>query len=329
MKKILITGASGFVGSHLVEDSLKRSYNVYAGIRKSSSTKYLQDPNIQHFYMDFNNPSELRKQLAKEQFNFVIHNAGATSAPSADVLFKVNHEYTKTLIDILLETSNNLEKFVFMSSLAAYGPADFTSNSILNHESTPHPVTDYGRSKLKAESYIRSKANLPFLIFRPTAIFGPRDKELLRVFKAVKSGIGAKIGSKPQYLSFIFVKDLSKMIIDALASPIVSESYFVSDGKTYEAKTFNGIIAKALNKNIISLQIPVALLKVVAGCNEIYSRISKKSSVLNMDKVNELKARNWACDINKQIMDFGFKPSTSLQNAVNETVSWYRENNWL
>lgn len=329
MQKILITGASGFVGSSLVEEALSRDLEVYAGVRKTSSKQYLQDPRIKFVYMDFEDEDMLSQIMDTHRFDYIIHNAGATSAKDRETFFTVNEDYTTRLASIAQRQIPNLLKFTFTSSMASYGPADFSTDEEVNHKQTPHPVTTYGESKLAAEKALMSMVSLPYLIFRPTAVFGPKDKEMLTVFKIIKSGFAPQIGFSKQMLTFIYIKDLAKLFIDATISPISRRSYFVSDGNVYDSKTFNQKVAKAVNKSIFSLKVPVGIIHIAAIIAQTYSNITGKSTVLNREKVNELKARSWAVDITPQIRDFKYQTTYPLDKALQETVEWYNHNNWL
>ena len=206
--KLLITGSNGFVGSFLVQKAIDAGYNVFAGVRKSSNTQYLQDPRINFFYYSFENEDNLRTQLRSHHFDYIILNAGITRAMDKETYFKVNAGYTRKFCKILIEENIIPKKLIFISSLAAYGPADYQKDQILDKHATPHPNTWYGESKLQAEQFISSYGNIPSLIFRPTAVYGPRDTDFVTVYKTIKSGIEPKIGLGNQFLSFIYVKDL-------------------------------------------------------------------------------------------------------------------------
>jgi len=180
--KILITGASGFVGGFIVEKALRQNFEVYAGIRKTSNTQYLKDENINLFIMDFEEEEKLRIALIKESFDYIVLNAGITKAKHESIFFKVNAGFTRKFCKILIEEDIIPKKLIYISSLAAYGPADYQKGQILNSESVPHPVTKYGKSKLQAEEFIKSFHTIPSIIFIPTAVYGPRDKDLVTVF---------------------------------------------------------------------------------------------------------------------------------------------------
>ena len=181
-KKILITGASGFIGSFLAENAISIGLETYAGIRKTSSTKYLQQKEVNFSYINFEDLDGLTCLLAEEKFDYIIHNAGITKSPSSETYDRVNAYYLKVFIDAIRSSGHIPEKFVFMSSLAAYGPAEFTQEEIVRENSNPSPVTNYGRSKLKAEVFLKSIQDIPYNIIRPTAVYGPREKDFLTLY---------------------------------------------------------------------------------------------------------------------------------------------------
>jgi UDP-glucose 4-epimerase len=185
MVKILITGASGFVGSFLVEEALKRAYSTYAGVRKTSNLRYLSDSEISFFNCDFSDKEDIKKELAKQSpFDYIIHNAGITKTCRKEDFNTVNYQYTKNLIEAIKESKNALKKFVYISSLAAQGPGKTKTNIPVSFDDKPRPKSFYGLSKLKSENYIKS-AGLDYLIFRPTGVYGPREKDYLQVFKSI------------------------------------------------------------------------------------------------------------------------------------------------
>jgi nucleoside-diphosphate-sugar epimerase len=334
MGNVLITGASGFIGSFLVEEGLKRDYPVYAGIRKTSSREYLKDPRIRFLEMDFSSREMIIATLedCKNQdirFEYIIHNAGITKASKKEDYFRINTQNTQNFIEALMQTGMVPEKFIYMSSLAAYGPGDpVTMNPVmLSH--TPNPIELYGKSKLEAEKYIRALDTFPWLIFRPTGVYGPREKDYFVFFKTMSRGLETYIGSKKQVLTFIYVKDLVRLLFDALKSPIVRRSYFVSDGMEYDTKTFSAITKKILQKKTIKITIPPVVVRHLAyGLENIY-RIWGTIPTLNTDKYNVLSSRNWRCETEPLLRDFGFIAGYDLEKGVGETIDWYKKEHWL
>ena len=329
MKKILITGASGFVGSFLVEEALKRGLEVYAGVRKTSSRAYLIDKRINFFLMDFGDEAALTQILTDTPFEYVVHCAGVTKADKKEGFFKYNYELTKNFATILQEVNPKLEKFIYISSLASYGPADNHPGEQVVESDTPHPIDTYGESKLAAEKWLATQKNLPYLIFRPTAVYGPREAEIFIFFKTFVKGLEAHIGRTKQKATFIYVKDLVRLILDATLSEISQKAYFVSDGQYYPTQELGKIARKVLKKNPIKIHIPISIVRAIAGINEGFGRLSGKMPPLNLEKVKIIKSKNWQCDIQPLKNDFNFAPAYDLEKGVTEALYWYLENKWL
>ena len=182
--KVLITGASGFIGSFIVEESLRRGMETWAAIRPNSSKEFLSDERIRFIELDLSNEETLKKQLANNTFDYVIHAAGATKCINKDDFFKVNTEGTKNLVNALIALKMPLKRFIFISSLSVYGPVhEQQPYKEICETDVPVPNTAYAESKLAAEEYINSIGNnFPYIILRPTGVYGPREKDyLLRV----------------------------------------------------------------------------------------------------------------------------------------------------
>jgi nucleoside-diphosphate-sugar epimerase len=329
MKKILITGASGFIGSFIVEEALNKGMEVYAGIRNSSSKKYLTDKRIHFISLDFSDKESMKKQLSELHFDYIVHAAGLTKAQKKEDFDIVNFIYTKNFVDALIETNSIPDRFIFISSMAAHGPGDDNNTIPVKLSDAPHPDTLYGISKLKAENYINSLKNFPAITLRPTGVYGPREKDYFVFFKTINGGIEPYIGFKNQYLTFIYVKDLVNLVFKAISSSISGKTYFVSDGKGYTSKEFSLITKKILNKKTIKLFVPLILVKLIAISLETGSGWFGKVPTLNKDKYNVLKARNWLCDMSDLEKDFGFKAVYFLEDGVKEAVEWYKNEKWL
>ncbi len=331
MKKILITGASGFIGSFLVEVAIKRNYKVYAGVRNTSNLTYLRDSRIQFFKADLADKEAIKSNLTKfSKFDFIIHNAGVTKSCRKSNFNKVNYQYTKNLIEALYETKTIPQKFIQISSLAAYGPGDEKTLVPINITDTPHPISYYGKSKLKTEQYIKSLKGFPYLIFRPTGVYGPREKDYYVMYKSIKQGLETYINTSKQQISFIYIKDLCKLVIGALDSNITGKSYFVSDLNEYTSYEFNWLIKMKLNKKTIALTFPGFLVRILAFINEkISCFFLGRIPTLNTEKFKEISQKNWLCNSSSLIKDFNFKPEYDLSKGLDETIKWYKKENLL
>ena len=320
MKKVLITGASGFIGSFLVEAALAKNWQTWAAIRSSSSKEYLQDERIRFIELDYVDKEKLKDQISQHlsqhgPWDYVIHNVGITKCVNPNDFDTINYLYSKHLIEALQESGAIPEKFVLMSTLGA-------------HHSQAR--TRYGESKLKAEKYLKSQTAFPYIILCPTGVYGPRDKDYYLVLKMLQSGVDCAAGLKPQKLSFIYVKDLAKAAIMALESPISNKSYFISDGDNYSDIEYAKMAKKALGKkHTLRLRIPLFILHAVSILSELLAKCRNKPSVLNRDKYIIMAQRDWACNSFPIAKDLGFYAKYSLKQGLEESVNWYRAKGWL
>lgn len=335
MIRILITGASGFIGSFLVEKAIDKGFETWAGIRESSSREYLKDSRIHFVDFNFSDKDKLTQQLkdfASEhgKFDFIVHNAGITKSINVDDFDKVNYQYTRNFIEALQAADVVPQKFLLMSSLSSYGVGDEINYSPIKLTDIPHPNTAYGVSKLKAEQFLQSTTDFPYMILRPTGVYGPREKDYYLMLKTVKSGLDVGAGFKSQHLTFIYVKDLVQAVFLALESPLTNKHYFVADGNVYTDKEYTNLVKEVLKKkHVLNIKVPLWLLKGISVIAEDISKITKKPSTLNRDKFKIMKQRNWECDIAPLISDLGFSPEYNLEKGLQESVEWYQENEWL
>jgi UDP-glucose 4-epimerase len=333
-KDILITGASGFIGSFLVEEGLKRGHTVYAGVRKSSSRGYLTDPRIRFVEFDFSSEEKVISTLADcrakgIRFDYIIHNAGVTKAQKKEDFLNVNYGNTRNFVEALRHEKMFPDKFIFISSLAAFGPGNPKTMEPVRLCDEPRPIELYGKSKLEAEKYFLGLSDFPWLIFRPTGVYGPREKDYYVFFQTISRGLEPYIGYKKQILTFIYVRDLVRLIFDALPSPVVRKAYFVSDGKEYESTLFSDITKKALGKKTIRFTVPLPLVKAIAIAGEQIAGLWGAIPTLNTDKYNVLSSTNWRCEHQPLKTDFNFEAEYDLEKGVKETLSWYKQEGWL
>jgi nucleoside-diphosphate-sugar epimerase len=329
-KKVLITGASGFVGGFLVEEALSRGLDVFAAIRPSSDKQYLNDPRIKFIHLDFEDVGELSGQLALHNFDYFIHNAGVTKTPSKEEYFKVNADYLNNIVLAFKRAQIQPEKLTFVSSLAAYGPAEFSERGIVTENGTPNPVTNYGRSKLKGEQYLKSQNHIPYVIIRPTAVYGPREKDLFTVYQLLNSGLDLSVGFEDQKLTFIYVKDLVRVILDSTLAHKKNVAYFATDLAIHTSTSYNKAVKKALgNKLAVRIKLPITVVKALGFAIERIGGFFGTYPALNAEKVNELEAKSWICDTTPLETDLNYKPQYDLDAGLKESIAWYKENNWL
>jgi len=327
-KSVLITGASGFVGYHLINEALAADLEVYAAVRANSDIDHLKDFPIQYVHLNYSSVDELLQVLSDKQFDYIIHAAGTTKAKSEDVYNEINAGYTRNLAQASQLLSKPIEKFVFVSSLAAIGPLAVLNAQIEDHTEAK-PVTSYGKSKLLAETYLQEIPGLPLVIIRPTAVYGPREKDLLILFKSISKGIEPYIGSFKQQFSFVYVKDLVHIIVKALTLDTNHKSYNVSDGNVYNRYALANVTKELLNKRTLKFHLPVVTVGALASLMDRLYKNKKETPTLNKEKMAELTAVNWTCNTQTMQVDFGFKPEFNLKRGLTETLNWYKVNNWL
>ncbi|MBQ9216422.1 MAG: NAD(P)-dependent oxidoreductase [Prevotella sp.] len=340
--KILITGASGFIGSFIVEEALKRGFETWAAVRKSSSRDYLQDERIKFIELNLSSKEQLVEQLHDKEFDYIVHAAGVTKCLNKSDFHRINTEGTKNLIDAILEVKMPLKRLIFISSLSIFGAIrEQQPYEEIRETDTPQPNTAYGRSKLEAEQYLESQSSrIPYIILRPTGVYGPREKDYFIMAKSIKGHSDFAVGFKRQDITFVYVKDVVQAVFLALEvrdcqspttgrSPI-GKAYFLSDGKVYQSATFSNLIHEELGRPWwIRIKAPVWILRIVTFFGEYIGRITKKVTALNNDKYNILRQRNWRCDIQPAIDELGYHPQFDLERGVKETIQWYKENGWL
>ncbi len=346
---ILVTGASGFIGSFIVSEGLKRGYEVWAGMRGSSSKGYLKDECIKFAELDFSFPGKLerqlleyKKQLGGRGWDYVVHAAGATKCLNAEDFYKTNTDGTRHLLDALRITGMIPKRLVFLSSLSVYGAireeavrkptADnpWVYSPIMLSD-TPVPNTEYGRSKLKAEEYLLKQKDFSYTILRPTGVYGPREKDYFLMAQSIAQHVDFAVGYRPQEITFVYVMDVVQAVYKCMDAPAAEgKAYFLSDGAVYNSRTFSDLLQKELgNPWVLHIKAPLCLLRIICCLSELVSKCTKKMTALNTDKYHILSQRNWQCELEPAHRDFGYTPEWSLEEGVKASVNWYKENGWL
>lgn len=330
--KILVTGASGFIGSFIVEEALRQGFETWAGVRKTSSRRYLTDDRIHFLELDFSSEEALMKQLDGHEFDYIVHAAGVTKCLHADEFFKTNYEGTVNFVHAILKLQMPMKRFIYLSSLSVYGAIrEQRPYQEIEEDDTPRPNTAYGRSKLKAERFLDFIGNdFNYIILRPTGVYGPREKDYFMMVKSIKEHLDFSVGFRRQDITFVYVKDLVQAVFLALDRGMSGRKYFLSDGNVYQSSDFSNCVHDELGSPWwVRIKAPLWLLRLVTFCGEYMGRITGKISALNNDKYNILKQRNWRCNIEPACDELGYRPNYDLQKGVKETVAWYKENNWI
>ena len=330
--KILITGASGFIGSFIVEEALKRGFETWAAMRKSSSKAYLQDERIKFIELNLNSKAQLVEQLKGKDFDYVVHAAGVTKCLNKADFHRINTEGTKNLVEALLEVKMPLKRFVFISSLSVFGAIkEKMPYDEIRENDTPQPNTAYGKSKLEAEQYLDTVGSrIPYIILRPTGVYGPKEKDYFIMAKSIKQHSDFAVGYQRQDITFVYVTDVVQAVFLALEKGENGRKYFLSDGEVYQSTTFSDLIHEELGRPWwIRITAPVWVLRIVTFFGEYVGRMTGKVTALNNDKYNILKQRNWRCDIEPARKELGYDPKVQLAEGVKTTIKWYKDNKWL
>ena len=329
--KILITGASGFIGSFIVEEALKRGLDTWAAVRGSSSKAYLQDERINLIALNLSSREELIEQLRPHQFDYVVHAAGVTKCIDKRDFRRINTEGTKNLVQALQQLQMPLKRFVYLSSLSVYGAIrEQQPYEEIRETDTPQPNTEYGRSKLEAEQWLDTLKDFPYVILRPTGVYGPRERDYFLMAKSIKGHSDFAVGYKRQDITFVYVSDVVQAVFLAIEKGQTGRKYFLSDGEVYQSTTFSDLIHEELGRPWwIRITAPVWVLRIVTFFGEHIGRMTGKISALNNDKYNILRQRNWRCDIQPAIDELGYQPQVKLKEGVRRSIKWYKEQGWL
>ena len=330
-KKLLVVGAGGFIGGFIAEEGLRRGFDTYVAVRESTSRRYLTDERLNFVVLDYDDGEAMAKSLNEalpegEKWDFIIYNLGATKCVNFIEFNHVNYVYLRTFVDTLRAIDKVPHRFLFMSSLSALGEGDEKDYTPIHSKMIPNPNTRYGLSKIKAETYLESIENFPYVIFRPTGVYGPHEKDYLMMIKSIDSHWDFGVGYRKQLLTFIYVEDLVNAMFDAYDAGVVKKKYIISEDASYTQKQFRDIVARELGvKWVVPMKLPLCVVYVASYFAEKWAAAQMKTSTLNRDKYKIMKQRNWSCDVSDAKRDFNFNPQFSLEKGIKATVAAYLE----
>ena len=326
--KVLLTGANGFVGSHILDRLLELKLPTAILLRAHSDRSFITDhiSKVEVRLGSMDHPSSLGATL--DGITHVIHCAGATKALSEAGFFAVNQGGTRNLVEAINQRGTLIERLLLVSSLAAAGPG--TKDHPRHEHNDPKPVSAYGRSKLAAEREVVESCQVDWTIIRPPAVYGPRDREFLRLFKAAKCHMLPRFGGGRQELSLVYVTDLAAAIVAALTHANASrEIFFAGSPEVVTATELAQRIATELKVQALPLPLPKAMLWFACQWAELASKLTQKPNVLSAQKWPELKAPGWVCDVSKLRGEVGYDCRTSLATGLAKTRAWYEAEGWL
>ena len=325
---ILVTGGTGFVGSHVVEGLVQQGHRVRCLMRNSSDDSRLAGLPVERIRCGGLGDRDGLLHACKG-VDAVCHLAGATRALDAATYYQVNEVGTRALLEACTEASPDLRRFVYCSSIAASGPAG--AAGIISEASLPRPVSHYGRSKLAAEEHVRfSSAHIPTVILRPAPVYGPRDRDILVFFRLVQRGFKVVPSPQPARVALIYVTDLVRLVQKVLFdNRAVGETYLACDGGAYDLDQVLDTMAVVLQRRALHVSIPAPILAAAAGAGGTWSHLTRRPALLSRDKLLEMTQPSWACDSGKAMAELDFACQVDLRTGLTLAARWYQEQGWL
>lgn len=322
--KVLLTGASGFIGSRLRDRLLEGGVDVVA-IRRADSPAPRRGRSVVADYAD---RDALEKLIVDERPDYVLHVAGATKGIAYEDFRKANVMPTENLVRAVRSKHPGLERFVFVSSQAAYGPAVDRKPVV---ESDPKkPVEFYGRSKMEAEAVLEVDRSFPWTIIRPSGVYGPGDVDFFELYKSASRGVNAYFGNREKLMSIVFVDDCIDAILASAKHPAaVHRGYFITDGVPRTWVDYQSEVVRNSGRRVLDLDLPGALVGLAARAGELATRIDGKPRLFNKQKATMDAQEAWLCSSDAATRDFGFVASVQMPDGVKKTFDWYRANRWL
>lgn len=326
--RVLVSGASGFLGSHVAEQLKELGHEVVCLVRKTSDTRFLRELGVELVTGSVDAPDTLREPMSK--VGAVVHCAGLVKARNMDEFDRVHTHGTLALARAAIEHAPGLERFVHVSTAGLMGASRKGAKHLLTD--APNPLTSYGKSKLSAEvALLELKDQLPITIIRPPAIYGPRDREILAFFQMIRrTRMAFRMGSSMQSVSMIYASDCARAIVQAIFAKVPSGSvYFVDDGYTYTYEDMAHAIAAAYGVGLLGTpSLPVPLVRAAAYASETFGRLTNRVMMFTRDKLPELLAEHFVVDNSSARKDLGWEPRVPFAEGAKLTAKWYRDNRW-
>ena len=326
--RCFLTGASGFVGSHLAEELIAQGHTVRALLRTTSSLKWIKHLSIECAYGDVTDPATVAAAL--DGADYVFHVAGLVKALDRETYFRVNAGGTASLLDACARMPVPPKRIVLVSSQAAGGPSG--RGPAVTEDDPPHPISFYGESKAEAERVAAGySGRLPITIVRPPAIYGPRDTEVFQFIKAAyRFGIAPIAGKADAPMSTAHVHDVVQGLILAAKSPkAAGRTYYVAGPDVATWDSVIEALEDAFQKKLRRVHIPIWLARVAASAVEAYAALARKPATFNREKIREILADGWVCSIQRAREELAFEPRITVRQGMRDTVDWCRQNGWI
>jgi nucleoside-diphosphate-sugar epimerase len=323
--KALVTGTSGFIGSHVRDALIANGADVVALVRSVSK----KNEATRAIVVDYEDADAVRRVIEEERPDYVFHVAGTTKGVRYDDFRRGNVVPTEHLTAALAAVHPGVKRFLYVSSLTAYGPSNLGPPK--REDDPREPVEYYGRSKLEAERVVEALGDrIPWTIIRPGAVYGPAEVDLFNLFRAAKLGINLFYGNYAKQFSAVYVDDLVRAIIEgAVADETRGRGYFICDGQVHTWGVMQGHIARAVGRRSWNLHLPSFLVPAVGLAGELLTAIDQRPRVLNRQKAIMDAQQAWVCSHEAAARDFGYRPSVDLAEGTRRAYAWYLENRWL
>ena len=325
--KVFITGISGFLGSHIAESLHQQGHEIYALLRKTSKRNHLSIP-----FHPVEGELPHLKHLAPllSQMDAVVHVAGKIKALSPEEFHETNALGTLNLAKACLQASAKPKIFLYISTIAVIDPIKDGGNFCKSSEEC-HPISWYGDSKLEGEKSLKIlKDQMRIVTLRPPVLYGPRDEEMLTLFKAVHKGFAPLFQKGENELSVCYIKDVADCVISLLENPPEQdEIYCLDDGDKYTWKSLAAQVAQSMNKKISYIPIPAFLFQTGAFFTELYAKIFSKPQIFTRNKIKEMKQKSWVCGSEKLQKTRNWTAKTKLPEGAKITYEFYQKNRWL
>jgi nucleoside-diphosphate-sugar epimerase len=327
MDLTLVTGANGFVGSHLVSALLNEGARVRCLVRRTSDLRWIRELPVELVTGELSDRPSLLHAVSGVQR--IYHLGGVTRAGSRESYFRANAGGTENLLSAALEAAPGIAKFVYISSLAAAGPS--RTGDPVREDMEPNPLSWYGMSKLEAEKICLSYSDrLPVSILRPPPVYGPRDTDFLMYFRMISRRISPALGWRARYASLVYVDDLVQACLIAGRHPDSrGRIFFVISDECVSYAELAAAVAGAMGRKVFTVHVPMAALSIAAAFQEAVSRVTRQTSLLNFQKVREFRERRWVCSGESIRKVIGFEPGFSSLAGIPLTVEWYRREGWM
>jgi nucleoside-diphosphate-sugar epimerase len=321
--RALVTGATGFVGSHLTEVLRRRGDVVTALARSPSKAAMLAPLGVKVVPGDLHDAPALERAVEGQEV--VFHVAGVVAARTESEFTRSNRDGTANLVAAAQRVGH--PKFILVSSMAAGGPAG--KGAPRDGTEPSQPVTAYGRSKLAAEGVVTA-SSLPWCILRPPMVYGPRDREVLKVFRLARLGLAPVFGDGSQELSAVHGADLAEALVAAAtAASSACRVYYPCHPEIFTSADFVRAVARAMGRRVSLFRIPGPVARGLLRITETSANLARQATILTTDKANEFFQPAWTGDPAPLARDTGWRAVHDLESGLADTWRWYRSAGWL